>query len=292
MLIESLSKEEKTNNVYKILILGDGFVGKTAITIRFCEGQFQDEYKMTIGVNFGTTKFRYKEDTYTLQLWDIAGQERFKVFRTSYYKAATAAILVYDVTNRLTFMDLPNWTSESQHTVGTVPLIVIGNKVDLPESGLIDPRTMDSYKKQVSYNEGKEFADSVNATFLETSAKNNYNIDIMFVGLVDAIRAKSRSKRLEIDSFSTIELGFSTIRRIINENDVGKIYDTLLRLKQSIFQNNPYSVVLGNISDWIQYVTKVPLSDQVKVALNTSIDGWHHYYPHSLEDGQAVTTKI
>ncbi|MHA1404809.1 MAG: GTP-binding protein [Candidatus Helarchaeota archaeon] len=289
---EILDKTENTENIYKIIVLGDGFVGKTAITVRFCENQFKDEYIMTIGVNFGTKKFRYKGTSYTLQIWDIAGQERFGAFRTSYYSAAVGVILVYDVTNKLTFLDLPNWTCEFQQLIGTKPVVVVGNKLDLPDSGQVDSRTGRPYEKQVGFKEGKCFADSINATFLETSAKGNYNIDNMFTVLVDSVDEKLFSNMLNVNSFNSIDLGFNKLYSLVSGNDVSKIYDSLMMLKHSIFQQNPYSVVLGNINEWINYLPKAPYTSEVSSLLLKSMDVWQQYYEQSLKEGEAVSSRI
>ncbi|NHI91683.1 MAG: GTP-binding protein [Candidatus Lokiarchaeota archaeon] len=288
----TLDKGARTDNIYKIVVLGDGFVGKTGITIRFCEGYFKEDYKCTIGVQFGTKKFRYKNFNYGLQLWDIAGQERFKIFRTSYYNGAVGAILVYDVTNRLTFLDLPNWVHELQEVVGPRPIVIAANKMDLPDSGLIDPRTNEPYRKEVSFKEGKYFADSINAMFLETSAKENYNIDNMFTFIVDGIDENMESFVFNIDTFDSVDIGFNALDQTLEENDKGKIYDVLIRLKQAIFSKNPYSIVLGNINEWIDYIPRMELNFKVKGLLYKSIDAWRYYYGQSLQEGVPVTSKI
>ncbi|NHI91684.1 MAG: GTP-binding protein [Candidatus Lokiarchaeota archaeon] len=287
-----LDRSISTDALYKIVVLGDGFVGKTGITVRFCEGQFKEEYKMTIGVNFGSKKIKYNDKSYALQLWDIAGQQRFKLFRTQYYNGAVAVILVYDVTNKLTFKDLPNWISEFQEKMGSKPVIVVGNKVDLPESGEIDPRTKQPYTKEVSSEEGKEFAESINATFFETSAKTNLNIDNLFIQTINAIEGKLSSKIKIINTYNSIENGFEIIEEIIKSRQENKLYDALIRLKQSIFVSNPYSVVLGNITEWMIYLLSREMTNDIEDALIKSISAWKLYYNHSLQEGQAVQSSL
>jgi len=291
---EILDKKANTDRFFKILVLGDGFVGKTGTTIRFCEGQFKEEYKMTIGVNFGTKKIKYNKDqiTYTLQLWDIAGQERFKAFRTQYYSGSLGAIIIYDVCNKLTFMDIPNWVGEFQENMGNKPIVVAGNKVDLPGSGVIDPRTRKPYVRQVTPEEGKEYADSIDAFFFETSAKLGQNIDNMYAKMIDVINGKKVAKVLTLNSFDTIESGFDMIEKLIPEKNPGKIYDILIRLKQTIFKTNPYSMVLGNMSQWIMYLPTATLTEDVSTSLSQSLDGWKKYYSSSLKEGEAVSSNI
>ena len=289
---ETLDRSETTDALYKIVILGDGFVGKTGITVRFCEGQFKEEYKMTIGVNFGSKKIGYDGNAYALQLWDIAGQQRFKLFRTQYYNGAVGVILVFDVTNKLTFKDLPNWISEFQEKRGVKPIIIAGNKVDLPDSGKIDPRTNKPYMREVSYEEAKEFADSLQARYFETSAKTNQNLDKMFTTMIDLINGKSMSKLKIIDTYASIESGFEYIEEIIRNNQENLLYDSLIRLKQSIFVNNPYSIVLGNITEWMMYLLTRKLTNEIKDALFQSISAWKLHHERSLEEGQAVQSTI
>lgn len=278
--------------LFKVIVLGDGFVGKTAITVRFCEDRFQKEYKMTIGVNFGVKKLTYNSEPYALQIWDVAGQQRFLFLRTRYYAGAFGVILVYDSTNKLTFQNLANWTQEFQEQIGNRPVVVVGNKIDLPTTGYIDPRSGKQYEKEVSYEEGKEFADSIAAPFYETSAKQNYNISEMFLRLIDLIERKKASISLDLDSYKTIEFGFKQLDTLIEEGVRSKIFDGLLKLKHVIFKQNPYSIVLGNLNQWIDYVPKVQFNPVVRNGLTKSKDAWKLHYNHSLEEGQAVTAKI
>lgn len=278
--------------IFKVIVLGDGFVGKTAITTRFCEDQFQQEYKMTIGVNFGNKTLRYKNnEIYNLQIWDVAGQERFKFLRTSYYAGAFGVILVYDVTNKLTFLNLANWTVEFQEKIGTKPAIVVANKVDLPTSGMINQMTRRYYEREVSSEDGKEFADFLNAPYIETSAKNGLNVHQLFTTLVDLIEDKGYTNELYLDSYDTIEFGFTQLEGLLYQQDVGKVYDALLKLKQSIFQQNPYSIVLGNVNAWAEYIPRSRLSRVIREKLAATITAWKVHYPQSMQEGQAVHSE-
>ena len=289
---EILERSACTDALYKIVVLGDGYAGKTAITVRFCEGQFKEEYKMTIGVNFGSKKISYNAKAYALQLWDIAGQQRFKLFRTQYYNGAVGVIMVYDVTNKLTFKDIPNWISEFQKKVGTRPIIIAANKVDLPDSGEIDPRTNKPYAREVSMEEGQAFAASINATYFETSAKINLNLDNMFIKMIDLIEGKTTSHLKIIDTYASIDLGFEIIEDIIQSDQEKELYDALIRLKQSIFVNNPYSIVLGNITEWMMYLLARKITPEIKQSLIKSVSAWKLYYGRSLQDGQAVQSTL
>lgn len=284
---------QKKDVVYKVIVLGDGFVGKTAITVRFCEDRFQDDYKMTIGVSIANKILPYREQTYAIQLWDVAGQERFKFLRTSYYAGARGIVLVYDVTNKLTFQNLPNWIVEFQEKIGMKPAIVVGNKIDLPGSSERDPRTFERYTRQVTSDEGNAFADSINAPFFEVSAKEGTNINYMFPTLVDLIEGHFNSMEMKIDAFQSIEIGLQEMENLIlYEEDRSKLYDALLKLKQSVFQENPYSMVLGNMNDWISFLPTNALGRMMRERLQQSLEAWKTYWSQSLQEGQAVSPKI
>lgn len=281
-LFENLDISIKPQRIYKISILGPGFVGKTAITIQFCEGKFEREYKMTIGANFGSKGIRYKERNYALQIIDVAGQERFSSIRSSYYSGSLGAILVFDLTNKLTFQDCPNWVCEFQETAGLVPIIMAGNKVDLPD------------KRQISYEEAKEFADSINSIYFETSAKTKLNIDNMFASVIDSIEEHRITEKVNIGSYASIEQGFDSLNKLLDlEAEAGKIYDAVLFLKHSIFKKNPHSRVLGNMSDWSLYLARNGFNNnEVREHFVNNVSSWKNYYDQSIQEGQSVTSNI
>jgi small GTP-binding protein len=160
--------------VFKVIAVGDGSVGKTSITIRFCEGKFSQEYLMTIGANFGvkqnTVSFGEDNKDIKLQIWDTGGQERFSPIRELYYKGALGALVVFDVTNRDSFDHVPNWFSEVRKNVSNIPITLIGNKIDIPN-------------RFVNYDEGVQMARKCAAPYRETSAKTGERIDDVFLEL-------------------------------------------------------------------------------------------------------------
>ena len=93
-------------NLYKIIVVGNGAVGKTCITVRTCHGQFDGEYLMTIGVEFGTKTCTIENGEIRMQIWDTAGQERFRFLQPAYYRGAHGALLVYDVTRKDSFNNI------------------------------------------------------------------------------------------------------------------------------------------------------------------------------------------
>ena len=153
----------------KLVLLGDSRVGKSSVVIRFVKNEF-DQYKFpTIGATFLTQSVNVGEYLVKFEIWDTAGQEKYRSLAPLYYRGASAALVVYDITNRESFDNAQKWIKEVQDQEGTHVVIgIAGNKVDL------------SSNRQVQTNEGQDFANKQGFIFFETSAKNNTNIIEMF----------------------------------------------------------------------------------------------------------------
>ena len=165
------------NYLFKILILGDSFVGKTNMLKRFLHDEFDMNTKETVGVEFGSKNFIMDEkDIVKAQIWDTAGQERYRSVTKAYYKGAKGALLVYDISRRNTFENIDNWLIDLR-TNGDkdILIILIGNKCDL-----ID-------KREVSVEEAQTKAELYNIAYMETSAKNGDNIIKAFSELVSQV---------------------------------------------------------------------------------------------------------
>ncbi|KAG8073812.1 hypothetical protein GUJ93_ZPchr0006g42321 [Zizania palustris] len=152
---------------YKLVFLGDQAVGKTAIITRFMYDKFDATYQATIGIDF-LSKTMYLEDrTVRLQLWDTAGQERFRSLIPSYIRDSSVAVIVYDVTDRQSFLSTSKWIEEvNTQRGGAVLIVLVGNKTDLVD------------KRQVSTDEGEAKAQEHRVMFMETSAKAGFNIKL------------------------------------------------------------------------------------------------------------------
>jgi len=162
---------------YKLVFLGDQSVGKTSIITRFMYDNFDRHYQATIGIDF-LSKTMYLEDrTVRLQLWDTAGQERFRSLIPSYIRDSSVAVVVYDVTNRASFLNTTKWVEDVRAERGNdVVICLVGNKTDLGND-----------KRQISTEEGEERSKKDNLLFMECSAKAGYNVKSLFRKLATSL---------------------------------------------------------------------------------------------------------
>jgi len=153
----------------KLVLLGDTAVGKSSLVLRFVKKQFFEFQESTIGAAFLTQTVVVGDYTVKFEIWDTAGQERYHSLAPMYYRGAAAAIVVYDITQRNSFIRAKSWVKELQRQ-GTQNIIIAlaGNKVDLAE------------QRQVDAEEAKQYADENGILFLETSAKTNQNVSEVF----------------------------------------------------------------------------------------------------------------
>ncbi len=156
--------------IVKIVFLGDGSVGKTALVRRFCENRFEESRVMTIGVDFQVKEMMIVDQPVKLSIWDVAGQDRFQFVRENFYRGSQAAALVYDCTSPESFDHLTRWVEEIRAFAPRVPFILVANKQDLSESPAIQPDA---------------FAASISATLFKTSALSGEQVQQMFVSLAE-----------------------------------------------------------------------------------------------------------
>lgn len=164
----------------KLVLLGDGRVGKTSLRKRYLGLGFPTEYLETLGADFSikTTHFNNIELRY--QIWDIAGQPRFNQIRKSFYMGAQAGLVLYDVSERKSLASLSNWIEELFNSNGKgtkIPIVVIANKIDLRKD--IDCVTTSEGESTVKKIQEK-YNSSSTIKFLETSAKTGENVDKTF----------------------------------------------------------------------------------------------------------------
>lgn len=160
----------------KILLLGDGAVGKTSLVHRFVEGVFKDQYKATIGVDIFSKKVETSAGEVELQVWDLSGQSHFAAVRGKFYSKAEGALLVFDLTNADSFSNLEGWIKEVENASGVIiPMFVLGNKNDL------------AHLKAVEDDAIASFAGGRNWKWSTSSAKTGENVEEAFQGIAETV---------------------------------------------------------------------------------------------------------
>ena len=154
--------------LFKSVVVGDGGSGKTAVVVRFSQGFFQENYKLTIGVEFAVKTIHINNYNVKLQIWDTGGQERFRYVRPLYYKGSMGCIILFDLTNRESFDHVPKWLEEVKKESGNIPILLVGNKSDL-----INERV-------VSLDEARQISKDLNMFYVESSAKNGKGVGDVF----------------------------------------------------------------------------------------------------------------
>ena len=180
-------------NNYKIVVIGDINVGKTSILSRFRYGSFEPAYMPTLGIDFFSKNLFYEDKTIRLILWDTAGQERFRSLIPSYLKNADCIVIVFDLSNKNSFISLNHWLeSAKDNTIEGTIFLICGNKSDLKE------------KRAVTNEEINKYIEKNDLLYVECSARNGEGIKELFntiaKSLGEANFAKSEYINIEFNS--------------------------------------------------------------------------------------------
>ncbi|XP_043942630.1 ras-related protein Rab-35-like [Protopterus annectens] len=163
------------DHLFKLLIIGDSGVGKSSLLLRFADNTFSGSYITTIGVDFKIRTVDINGEKVKLQIWDTAGQERFRTITSTYYRNTHGVIVVYDVTNPESFVNVKRWLHEIGQNCDSVCKILVGNKNDDPT------------RKQVETADARRFSEQMGIRFFETSAKENVNVEEMFSSITHMV---------------------------------------------------------------------------------------------------------
>ena len=188
----SSDDDQKIKLSLKILLIGDSQVGKTSLLLKYTEHVFPEEHIATIGVEY-KDKFIIKDNyNIRLQIWDTAGQERFHSITKNIYRNANGVLFVYDITNQESFNNIKNWIKDLQNVGNDIKGVIIGNKLDLEQ------------KRDVSKEDLEEIGKKNQMPFLETSAKQNINVNEGFDLLVnELLKGKNDNQIVEMFSRKT-----------------------------------------------------------------------------------------
>ena len=199
--------EGNYNYLLKFIIIGDAAVGKSNLLVRYTSGQFKEEYQLTIGVEFGSNNVIIGDNTYRIQIWDTAGQENFRSITRSYYKNTACAIIVYEISNKKSFENISSWIEECKNTAPkSILMVLVGNKCDLDN-------------REVTEEEGREFAEKNGMLFFETSAKTGKNVEELFKESVKVIDQKIKENYYDLENDSCgIKKGNEEINVVLETN--------------------------------------------------------------------------
>lgn len=177
----------------KIILIGDGGTGKTSLVNQFVHRKFSSIYKTTIGVDITPYQVLVKESGETIRfvIWDMSGQTHFEQFRSRFYTGSSGAIVVYDLTNATSFLNIQSWIKECHNSCSkTIPITLVGNKADLDELIILQTQQPTSEYPAVL-----------------TSAKNNWNVDKAFFSLFEAIVGQ-RLEKIEEQATETTHISY------------------------------------------------------------------------------------
>ncbi len=182
------------NYIIKVALVGDYGVGKSCIVSRFIKDYFSENEMSTLGVDFDCKMIDFKDNKYKIQIWDTAGQEKFQSIVKSYIRDLNVCVLVFDVTQEKTFLNLKKWLNEVRYITDDENLLiyVVGNKSDLRG-------------REVPKVEVEEFCQEEKIEYIECSAKNNKNINELFINIVEIIDLKVVHDNIKLKRYGSFE---------------------------------------------------------------------------------------
>jgi len=185
-------REEDLEVALKVVIVGNGGVGKSSMIQRYCRGTFTKDYKKTIGVDFLERQIEVDGEEVRLMLWDTAGQEEFDAITKAYYRGAQACVLAFSTTDRDSFEAAHSWKLKVENECGEIPTVIVQNKIDLMEQSVVNPE------------EAELLARALGCRLLKTSVKEDVNVATVFRHLAAKCLAEMREPR---DDYYSTPLG-------------------------------------------------------------------------------------
>ena len=216
---EGLQIETKYDHLYKIIIIGDTSVGKTALLSKYLKGVFPTSPLSTVATEFATKIIQIKEGGYIkAQIWDTAGEEKYKSITYHHYKKSVGGLIVYDITKKSSFDNVKNWYNDliTKAEKGCI-IALIGNKLDLVQRN--------ERKREVTREEAQSYAEDNHMLFYETSAYNGNNINDIFEELMQTIYTERRKipdfkeRDKELDNLTSINLRDNKNKNFVQDNE-------------------------------------------------------------------------
>ncbi|KAL0479752.1 Ras-related protein Rab [Acrasis kona] len=161
----------------KLLVIGDSGVGKSCLLLRYIDDTFTSQFTSTIGIDFKVRTLEVDDKKIKCQIWDTAGQDRFRTITNVYYRDAQGILIVYDVTDSKSFEGLRYWIKNiEENAPDNVQKVLVGNKADLLD------------RRCVTKEEGSQFAEEHKLEFYEASAKDNFGVSEAFLDLIKQVK--------------------------------------------------------------------------------------------------------
>jgi len=202
-----ISGAQQYSHLFKFIIIGNEAVGKTCLLLQFTDKRYQTSHQVTVGVEFGSKTVEVSGKMIKLQCWDTAGQDRFRSIVRSYYRGAAGALLVYDITRRDSFEHITQWLTEARnHADPDLVITLVGNKCDKAAD------------RQVTFEEGRLFAQQYGLYFVETSAVSGHMVDQAF-----HVTARLVDKKNERNNVYEVQAAGGTNEYLNHGVDAGKV---------------------------------------------------------------------
>lgn len=161
-------REEDVEISIKVLVVGNGSVGKSTMIQRYCKGVFVKEYKKTIGVDFLEKCINFEDEEVRLMIWDTAGQEEFDAITKAYYRGAQACVLAFSTVDHASYAEVPKWRNQVLKECGDIPMVLVQNKIDLIDSATVTKDEAEGLSKRLKLR------------LYRTSVKEDFNVSTVF----------------------------------------------------------------------------------------------------------------
>jgi GTP-binding nuclear protein Ran len=191
---------------FKLILVGDGGTGKTTFVKRHLTGEFEKRYIATVGVDVHPLTFHTNRGKICFNCWDTAGQEKFGGLRDGYYIQGNCAIIMFDVTSRNTYKNVPNWHRDIVRVCDNIPMVLVGNKVDC-----VDRQVK---AKMITFHRKKGLQ------YYDVSAKSNYNFEKPFLWL--AKRLANDANLMFVEDAPTIQAEVVLTQQMIQEMEAAR----------------------------------------------------------------------
>jgi len=198
--------EEFQGPRFKLVLVGDGGTGKTTFVKRHLTGEFEKKYVATLGVEVHPLKFCTNHGEIMFDVWDTAGQEKFGGLRDGYYINGKCAIVMFDVTSRITYKNVPTWHRDLVRVCEAIPMVLCGNKVDMKDRKV--------KAKAITFHRKK------NIQYFDISAKSNYNFEKPFLWLAKKLSGENELMFVAMPALAPPEVRMSAEQMQQAENEL------------------------------------------------------------------------